>query len=124
MGADNIGMSAFSCCASAFATLSRAAAKSAASRLRRLGILRESVDWARRATVCEGCHLRVIHDRVSYCGRPILENVVRDEAHEGCGCPTREKAKSPGEHCPLDWNHRGARKLPEGCTCKWCNVYG
>src|SRR5688572_7151153 len=117
-------MSAFSCCASTFASLSRAAAKSAASRLRRLGLLPESVDWARRATVCEGCHLRVVQRGVSYCGRPFLVSVTRDMAVEGCGCPTRAKAKSPDEHCPLDWGQRSARQLPDGCTCKWCNAYG
>jgi hypothetical protein len=116
-------MSAFSCCTSAFASLSRAAAKSAASRLRRLGLLSESIDWARRAALCERCHLRVVQKGTSYCGLPFLENVKRDPAHEGCGCPTRAKAKSPDEHCPLDWNHRPARQLPDGCTCKWCNDY-
>src|SRR5918993_5352932 len=107
-------MSAFSCCTSAFTTLSRAAARSAASRLRRLGLLPESVDWAQRAAVCERCHLRVVQGGISYCGRPFLEHVSRDPAHDGCGCPTRAKAKSPGEHCPLDWAHRAARQLPDG----------
>jgi hypothetical protein len=113
------------CCGgNTFAALSRAAAKSAAARLRRLGLLAEATDWAARATVCETCPLRVIEKGVSYCGRPFLSLPHRDEAHEGCGCPTRAKAKSPEEHCPLDWSNHPARQLPDGCTCKWCNLYG
>ena len=110
-----------SCCgANRFASFSRAAAKSAAGRLRRLGILPEAVDWARRATVCETCHLRTIRNGVSYCGRPFLQQVARDPAEQGCGCPTRAKAKSPQEHCPLDRSHRPAVQSNGRCTCKWC----
>lgn len=117
-------MVAFLCCGSTFASLSRAAAKSAASRLRRLGIIREAADWSRRASVCETCPMRVIHRGTSYCGRPFLQQIDRDPAEHGCGCPTIAKAKDPHEHCPLDWRHHAARLLPEGCSCKWCNVYG
>ena len=110
-----------SCCGtSGFAAFSRAAANSAASRLRRLGLLPESVDWARRATVCETCPLRTIHRGVSYCGRPFLQQVDRNPADEGCGCPTRAKAKSPAEHCPLDRHHLPAHRSADVCTCKWC----
>lgn len=119
-------MSAWStvrCCGSAFASLSRAAAKSAAARLRNLGLLPEATDWPRRAAVCETCPLRTIHHKVSYCGRPFLHDIHRENPEDGCGCPTLKKAQSPHEHCPLDWNHRPARQLPDGCTCKWCNPY-
>lgn len=105
------------------AAISRAAAKSAASRLRRLGILPESVDWAQRAAVCEACPMRIIHKGTSYCGRPFLDQPRRDESIDGCGCPCRAKAKDPQEHCPLDWRLRAARQLTDGCTCKWCNTY-
>ena len=115
-----------SCCRSgSFAALSRAAAKSAAGRLRRLGLLPEAVDWARRATVCETCPLRTIRAGVSYCGQPFLRQIDRDPAREGCGCPTRAKAKSPDEHCPIDAANRPARVSDGLCTCKWCSAkYG
>jgi hypothetical protein len=116
----------WSCCGGTrtggFAAFSRAAAKSAASRLRRLGLLPESVDWSRRAAICEACPLRTIHRGVSYCGRPFLQQTDRDPAAEGCGCPTHAKAKSPDEHCPIDRLNRGVTQTPADCTCKWCQV--
>lgn len=110
------------CCSGGggFAALSRAAAKSAASRLRQFGILPESVDWARRAAVCETCHLRTIRAGVSYCGQPLLQQISRDP-QDGCGCPTRAKAKSPDEHCPLDRSNQPAVQSGDRCTCKWCS---
>jgi hypothetical protein len=116
-------MGVFDCCGGTLATLSRAAAKSAAARLRRLGLLSEATDWAKRATVCETCLLCVVHKGVSYCGRPFLHKPLRDPVQDGCGCPTHAKARAPHEHCPLDWRNRPARDLPDGCTCKWCNTY-
>jgi hypothetical protein len=109
------------CCGSGLAALSRAAARSAASRLRRLGLLADSPDWIQRTSICEMCPMRIIHRGVSYCGRPFLQQVQRVPAEDGCGCPTHEKARSPDEHCPIDWRNRPARQLPDGCTCKWCN---
>jgi hypothetical protein len=109
------------CCGTGgFAALSRAAAKSAAGRLRRLGLLPESVDWARRASVCEACPLRTISRGVSYCGRPFLQQIDRNPAEAGCGCPTRDKAKAADEHCPIDERHWPAVQDAGGCTCKWC----
>jgi hypothetical protein len=117
-------MSFFACCrGTGFAAMSRAAAKAAGSRLRHLGLLREAVDWSAKATICESCPMRRVVGGISYCGKPFLRQIERDHAEEGCGCPTREKARSPGEHCPLDWNNRAARFEPEGCNCKWCNTY-
>lgn len=115
--------SALSCCGSVLAALSRAAAKSAAAQLRRLGLLQRALDWRQRAEICELCPLRVVHKGTSYCGRPFLHQIDRDPAEDGCGCPTIEKARSPREHCPRDWHNRPSRQLPDGCTCKWCNPY-
>ncbi len=118
---DNTSMSLLSCSVcNPFRALSRAAAKSAASRLRNLGLKPIAENWAARATVCERCPLRVIHKGVSYCGKPFLKQIERDIAMEGCGCPTREKAQAPEEHCPVDPRHRPALRTGTHCTCKWC----
>ncbi len=113
-------MKTFSRCCSGFVTLSRAAAKAGAARLRRAGIGAVSADWIDRASICERCPLRVIHRGVSYCGSPLLSKIDRDVTSDGCGCPCREKAKSPTEHCPLDRYHRAAVLDGETCNCKWC----
>jgi hypothetical protein len=110
------------CCRIAFATLSRAAANAVSARLRRMGIGASASNWAARAAVCERCPMRVIRAGVSYCGRPLLEQVQRDPAIDGCGCPTRQKARAPDEHCPLDSRHRPASRLSTGCNCKWCEL--
>jgi hypothetical protein len=115
-------MSVFSGCCGVLATLSRAAAKSTAARLRRLRIGSVHPHWVRRASVCEQCPLRVISCGQSYCGRPLLEHVRRDPVIDGCGCPTIAKAKDPAEHCPLDAHHRRARSMAGRCSCKWCAV--
>ena len=101
-------------------TLARAAAKSAGARMRRLGALPVAANWAQRAALCESCPLRVIQRGISYCGTPFLQRVDRDPAFDGCGCPCHDKAKSPQEHCPLDFDHRPARKPAGRCDCKWC----
>lgn len=109
------------CCGSAFARLSRAAAKAAGAGLRQIGLMKQRVDWPARALACERCPMRVIHRKVSYCGRPFLHEFDRDPARDGCGCPTIAKAKDPAEHCPIDAAHRPAARDAEGrCTCKWC----
>src|SRR5437868_137557 len=100
--------------------LSRAAAKSAAAGMRRAGLLPLRVNWAARATVCERCPLRVIRGGVSFCGQPYLSQVDRDPATEGCGCPTLDKAKDPGEHCPLTFANVAASTGLGRCDCKWC----
>lgn len=122
-------MSWSSCCQSGFGSirttfrdLSRAAVKSAASKMRSAGLLPVRVDWARRATVCERCPLRVIRCGVSYCGKPFLHQVSRRPDSDGCGCPTREKARSPEEHCPLNPQNRAAVTSPRACDCKWCSL--
>jgi hypothetical protein len=104
----------------AFAALSRAAAKSAAAKLRGLRVLPVRIDWPARAAACERCPMRVVANNVSYCGTPFLRKPDRDPFVDGCGCPTIAKAKDPKEHCPLTASHRPATAAPERCDCKWC----
>jgi hypothetical protein len=113
-------VSVLSCCAETFATLSRAAARAARSRLRDVGWGRAAPDWPRRAQECERCPLRVIRAGTSYCGRPFTEMIARDPSVDGCGCPIRAKAQDPGEHCPLDHANHPAAVINRRCTCKWC----
>jgi len=108
------------CCANPFASISRAAAKSFASKLRSVGIGSVARDWPRRATICETCHLRVVVRGISYCGRPFTQHIDRDPILHGCGCPTRAKAQSPNEHCPLTVRNQPALQHNDGCDCKWC----
>jgi len=108
------------CCTNRFAILSRAAAKSFAAKVRRVGMGARSADWARRASICETCHLRAIVRGVSYCGTPLLRQIDRDPVLHGCGCPTRAKAQSPGEHCPLTIRNLPATHPDGRCDCKWC----
>src|SRR5687767_783982 len=105
---------------STFASLTRAATKSATSRLRELGVLPVRADWTARAVQCERCPLRVVRCGVSYCGKPFVAMPVRDPATDGCGCPTVAKAKDPSEHCPLDARHQPAIQVGGQCSCKWC----
>jgi hypothetical protein len=107
-------------CCSRFATISRAAAKAAGARLRNLRMLRVAPDWARKASICETCPMRVIRRGVSYCGDPFLDKLDRDVTVEGCGCPCQAKARSPNEHCPLNPSHRPAERTAHACNCKWC----
>jgi hypothetical protein len=107
---------------SGLAALTRAAARFAGAVARRAGVGAVHPRWMERATVCERCPMRVAVGRVSYCGQPLHRKPERDEAQEGCGCPTREKAKDPGEHCPITVRHRAARQHALGCDCKWCGI--
>jgi hypothetical protein len=112
-----------SCCAGTFRTLSRAAAKSAAATFRQIGFGSVHPQWTDRAAICERCPLRVVHRGVSYCGNPLLRQIHREPASDGCGCPTRAKAKSAAEHCPLDVRHQPAVHAPtRSCNCKWCTL--
>jgi len=106
---------------SVWATISRAAAKSAGDRLRRLGAAATHASWPVRAGVCEMCPIRVVRGGVSYCGKPFLSQIAR-EPEEGCGCPVNAKAKDPKEHCPLDNRHRRSGYRDGKCTCKWCST--
>jgi hypothetical protein len=113
-------VASFAACCSSFRTLTRAAAKAASAKLRQMGVARVEPEWSRRAAVCEQCPLRVVRRGVSYCGRPFLERVDRDETVDGCGCPTVAKARTPGEHCPLNTRNRAALTDRSTCDCKWC----
>jgi hypothetical protein len=119
-------MACFTCHSSTpstvFKALSRAAAKAASAKLRRIGALPLKQNWTSRAIVCERCPMRVVRNGTSYCGRPYLQQVVRDPVVDGCGCPTREKAKSPHEHCPLTVQGMTAEKVGATCNCKWCTM--
>jgi hypothetical protein len=112
-------MSAFSSCCDTFKLLSRAAAKAASGRLRRMGIGGTHPAWAARAEVCERCPLRVIKRGVSYCGDPFLSDIHRDVTRQGCGCPTHAKARDPQEHCPLNLRYEPASHGAD-CNCRWC----
>lgn len=122
-------------------TLARAAGKAATAKLRRAGLTPEYADWATRAEVCERCPQQVVKCGVSYCGQPLMRRMIRDEAVDGCGCPTRLKAKDPTEHCPITRRHEAsATSRGEGlqyagtqaaglealvratCQCKWCDA--
>jgi hypothetical protein len=99
-----------------------AAIKATSAWARRFGFMETATNWGEKAALCERCHLRVVKCNVSYCGRPFLQHVDRDQSIEGCGCPCIEKAKSPDEHCPLDKCHLPAVNTDGKCTCKWCSL--
>jgi hypothetical protein len=104
-------------------SLSRAAFKFTSAVFRRAGVAAVHPDWAARAAVCERCPLRVIAGNVSYCGQPYYRKLDREEAEDGCGCPTRDKARDPDEHCPLTARHQASSAPAERagpCDCKWC----
>ena len=107
-------------CCSRFAALSRAAAKYATAVARRAGAATVHPDWTSRAAVCETCPLRVIVGTLSYCGQPMHRKILREPATDGCGCPTREKARAPEEHCPVNARHHPATRHAGACDCKWC----
>ncbi len=117
---DNKCMACFTCPTNSFRSISRAMAKGASARLRRLGITPTAVAWTSRAAACETCSMRVLRRGVSYCGTPFLQLIDRDPAVDGCGCPTRDKAKSADEHCPVDRHFRPAVMAGEKCSCRWC----
>jgi hypothetical protein len=117
------GFFARCCSGGSFSTLSRAAARAAGARLRSAGVLRREIDWAGRASACERCPLRVVHRGKSYCGTPFLLKPQRDPRVDGCGCPTLDKAKDPGEHCPFNTAMRPALQDKGLCNCKWCMLH-
>ena len=116
------GLGSWARCCSGFAGISRAAAKATRAKLRQFGWLGDATDWSRKAIVCESCPMRVLYKRVTYCGKPFVHLPVRDDAQDGCGCPTLAKAKTPGEHCPVDSRHQPATTTESECNCKWCSL--
>jgi hypothetical protein len=115
-------MTALNAASDRFRTLAGALRRYAGARLRRAGMGNVYRHWERRAAICERCPMRVIRCGVSYCGNPLLEQIDRDPATEGCGCPCHDKAQSPTEHCPIDSRHQAAQRAQTGCTCKWCQA--
>jgi hypothetical protein len=113
-------MACFTCHTNSFRSISLAMAKGAAARMRRMGIVPTAVEWTARAAICEGCPMRVLRGGVTYCGTPFLRLIDRDPAVDGCGCPTRDKAKSPDEHCPVDRHFQRPVRVGERCNCRWC----
>jgi hypothetical protein len=115
-----IVMFSFSCCSRSLQAITRAAAKSATAKLRSLGAGSTHPKWVDRALACERCPLQRIVKGVSYCGEPFLRQIHRDDAVDGCGCPTRAKAKALDEHGPIDLRTFPAEIHDGQCTCKWC----
>jgi hypothetical protein len=114
-------MACFGCASNSFRSISKAMAKAASARFRQMGLTTTAPQWTSRATTCETCPMRVVHRGVSYCGTPFLKQINRDPVTEGCGCPTRDKAKSPDEHCPID-RHFNLPVVRAGeCNCRWCD---
>src|SRR5688572_25449731 len=110
------------CCdRSTWKRMGLAAAKATKAKLRGLGALSVDPEWSRRAAICETCPMRIVRRGISYCGRPLLEQPVRDLAIDGCGCPTIAKAKSPEEHCPLTVRNELVDLEAATCKCKWCH---
>ncbi len=98
-------------------------AKAASARWREISGGKVAVDWVAREEICARCPMQVVSRGVSYCGTPFLRKIDRDLAEDGCGCPTRAKAKSPDEHCPVNERYQLA-VLGSGrraCDCKWCS---
>jgi hypothetical protein len=119
---DNHSMACFSCTGNSFRAISSAMAKAASARLRSLGAGRTAHNWAARAAICETCPMRVVRRGVSYCGTPFLQLIDRDPVQDGCGCPTRDKAMSPEEHCPVDRKFQLPLVGENGCNCRWCEL--
>jgi hypothetical protein len=105
-----------------FASVAVAAGKSLTAWVRSRGIGGVARHWEAKAAACERCPLRWVQCGVSYCGKPFLQQIDREPSIDGCGCQCHAKAKSPGEHCPLDSSHRPARQGEAGCNCKWCEI--
>lgn len=101
--------------------LSQAGVKRAASVFRSVGVGSIHPQWQARVDLCATCPLLVVSDRKTFCGRPLLRQIQRDEATEGCGCPIMLKAKDPTEHCPRDRVYMPATQTDaDTCTCTWC----
>jgi hypothetical protein len=120
--ADIIGVTALIAATDRVRQLREALGKFALARLRGIGIAKVHPDWEARAAICEQCPMRVVRCGVSYCGTPYLQQIDREPAVDGCGCPCRAKAQSPGEHCPIDARHRAAATEAGSCNCKWCRA--
>lgn len=96
-----------------------AGGRAASAVARERGVGRVHPLWVQRASVCQTCPLCVVKCGKSYCGKPFLNQIERDEPTEGCGCPVVPKAKDPTEHCPRNAHFEPSSKS-ESCDCIWC----
>jgi hypothetical protein len=102
--------------------LSRAAYKRSMAVLRSLRAATEHPRWTERAELCARCPVAVTGKRgVVYCGKPFLQQLHR-APHEGCGCPVADKARDPGEHCPVNLTLDGRIVAMGVCDCRWCKA--
>lgn len=99
--------------------LSQAGVKRLRSVFRDVGVGSVHPHWQARAEICATCPLCVVDRKHTYCGKPLLRQVERDEATEGCGCPILAKARDPAEHCPRN-RLFGPSTKDERCDCMWC----
>lgn len=78
-------------------------------------------EWMARAEICQRCPLVHVQCGKSYCGKPLLRHIDRDEPVDGCGCPVNAKAKDPAEHCPRNAHYEASIKTDAStCDCTWC----
>ncbi|HQY89681.1 MAG TPA: hypothetical protein PK402_13595 [Tepidisphaeraceae bacterium] len=95
--------------------------KKASSVFRSVGVGANHPQWEARAEICQRCPLLHVKCGKTYCGRPFLQQIEREEATEGCGCPVNAKAKDPTEHCPRNAQWEASSKTQAGsCDCVWC----
>ncbi len=114
-------MPCFTCTRTSFRSITAAMAKAASSRLRDLGATRIAPDSLARQQICARCPMHIVHSGIAYCGTPFLRKIDRDPVTDGCGCPIKDKARSPDEHCPIDARYQPPTSGPH-CNCKWCNA--
>jgi len=78
--------------------------------------------WQERMEACERCPMRVVQCGKSYCGKPLLKQVEREEHLDGCGCPTRAKARDTQGHCPRTAGYAEPTTTKASCDCVWCST--
>jgi hypothetical protein len=118
---DNLIMAATYSVAHFVVRLTIAGLKRAKSAVRGVGIGASSPDSHLRAATCAACLLSVRQCGKLYCGKPLLRQLERDEATEGCGCPIALKAADPAEHCPRTDRFAASTKADATtCDCLWC----
>jgi hypothetical protein len=88
--------------------------------VRSLGATTQHPDWQARAETCQRCPLVYMQCGKVYCGKPLLNQLDRDEPTQGCGCPVILKAKDPKEHCPRDLHFSAPTTANGVCNCMWC----
>jgi hypothetical protein len=102
-----------------FVRLVQASLKASSAIVRSAGVGAVASDWPARAEACARCPLVYVQCGKSYCGKPFLKQIEREEHVEGCGCPVLAKAKDPAEHCPRNARFQPSSKSAN-CDCVWC----